>query len=843
MNPKLERLLALALLVVSAAALPPRVSAAEPLADFGFDEGTGTSVSDAINSLTGLPATPDNPPTFETSSPSGRAGDTAVHFEAGQYFTVNDPDTRIRFNPDNPAFTLQAWVKFLGQPAGRQVFFYNNGPGGAVSFSVNVDRTVFVTTLGIADVSSQAAIPDDDAWHHIAVVHDPGVELRFYVDGVLGDSVPYTSGVNFSRTQTLFSIGAEWNGALQYLGSVDRLKISSGIVAPEDLDFVAAPPFPLVDFSFDEGTGTTVTDAINSLTGTPATPDNPPTFETGAPSGQAGDTAVHFEAGQYFTVNDPDTRIRFNPDNPAFTLQAWVKFLGQPAGRQVFFYNNGPGGAVSFSVNVDRTVFVTTLGIADVSSQAAIPDDDAWHHIAVVHVPGVELRFYVDGVLGDTVPYTSGVNFSRTQTLFSIGAEWNGALQYMGSVDRLKIFSGILNEGQLDSAPVPAPGSGGLIIARPSVSPFGFAIGVTDAGGSVVNPDSIALSFNGAPVTPTSVTKSGGTTTISYTAPNAPLPTGSTQTTGLTIRDTAGATYTSSSSFAVPAYATVPASAVLPASSVDKTKAGFRIKTYQIDGGAQEGTLEYNEAILAGEHGPNVAYLDDAGGVDADGYFTWTSYINFDTTGGANGYFNDPDFVVSPFPGIPGLPETGGPVENFVEEILAVLEFATPGMYTMAVNTDWTGFPNGSDGYSVRVGSGPTGVPMGYFNALAPVGPERGVANSPFQFYVSRAGLYPFRLLYYQTTGSANLEWFMVNPDGTRSLINDTGGLPAYYAWTPAPDAPTLSVARAANGLTITFTGGLEGANSVSGPWSAVAGTSPLTVPATDAMKFYRAVR
>src|SRR4029450_8788138 len=89
----------------------------------------------------GPPGDPANPPTFISDAPSGKAGDSAIHFEAGQYMTVNDPDTRVRLNTNNPAFTLQAWVKFPGQLAGRQVFFYSNGPGGAISFSVNNNRT------------------------------------------------------------------------------------------------------------------------------------------------------------------------------------------------------------------------------------------------------------------------------------------------------------------------------------------------------------------------------------------------------------------------------------------------------------------------------------------------------------------------------------------------------------------------------------------------------------------------------------------------------------------------------------------------------------------------------
>ncbi len=273
---------------------------------------------------------------------------------------------------------------------------------------------------------------------------------------------------------------------------------------------------PLIDFGFDEGTGTKVTDSINSLVGVPGNPANPPTFVTDSPSGKAGDFAIHFENGQYMTVDDPDTRVQLDRNNPSFTLQAWVKLpSGNPSGRMVFFYSNGPGGAISFSVNNNRTVFVTTLGILDVSSQAAIPDDDAWHHIAVVHENGKEFRFYEDGVLGDTVAYTRGVNFTRTQKLFSLGAEWNGALRYTGLVDRLKVFSGIVTPDQLDYQKAPPAGAAGLTMGRPSVTPFGFSIGVTAVGGSVADTSTISLSFNGAKVVPTAVTKSGATTTIS----------------------------------------------------------------------------------------------------------------------------------------------------------------------------------------------------------------------------------------------------------------------------------------------------------------------------------------
>lgn len=178
-------------------------------------------------------------PTWVNDSPSGLAGDSSLEFSGGQRVVVSDLNSAIRFETGD--FTLQAWVKFGAQAGARSVLLFNNGPGGAFSFSVS-NRRVFVTTLGIVDQPSNAAIPDDGGWHHIAVVHETGKELRFYVDGILGDTVAYTGGVLIDvRTETQFYIGSEGNGGLPFSGRIDRLRVSNGIVAAEDLDFRPVP--------------------------------------------------------------------------------------------------------------------------------------------------------------------------------------------------------------------------------------------------------------------------------------------------------------------------------------------------------------------------------------------------------------------------------------------------------------------------------------------------------------------------------------------------------------------------------------------------------------------------
>jgi hypothetical protein len=58
----------------------------------------------------------------------------------------------------------------------------------------------------------------------------------------------------------------------------------------------------------------------------------------------------------------------------------------------------------------------------------------------------------------------------------------------------------------------------------------------------------------------------------------------------------------------------------------------------------------------------------------------------------------------------------------------------------------------------------------------------------------------------------------------------------------PQPTVAEISIARAEGGATITFKGVLQSADTVEGPYAPVAGaTSPYTVPAGTAVKFYRA--
>ena len=127
---------------------------------------------------------------------------------------------------------------------------------------------------------------------------------------------------------------------------------------------------------------------------------------------------------------------------------------------------------------------------------------------------------------------------------------------------------------------------------------------------------------------------------------------------------------------------------------------------------------------------------------------------------------------------------------------------------------------------------------LGYFDG------GRGSSDTLFDILVPQAGVYPLRLMYFEGGGGDNCEWFSVLPDGTRVLINDPNNpnsLKAYRAVTVQPP-PTLSIARDGNDIILTFSGTLQQADNVTGPYTDVPGaTSPYRVTISPGAKFYRA--
>lgn len=154
--------------------------------------------------------------------------------------------------------------------------------------------------------------------------------------------------------------------------------------------------------------------------------------------------------------------------------------------------------------------------------------------------------------------------------------------------------------------------------------------------------------------------------------------------------------------------------------------------------------------------------------------------------GDANGEFT-PD---GQMPGIPSLSETAQ-TDGIAGEITTYVQLPA-GKVTMIVNSD--------DGFRTLTGNINDVIAarsLGEFNA------GRGAADTAFSFFVQEAGVYPFRTIWMEGGGGANIEWKIVKSDGTHALLNDeaNGGPKTFRAVTSGLSAPSITSISPVNGF------------------------------------------
>ena len=131
---------------------------------------------------------------------------------------------------------------------------------------------------------------------------------------------------------------------------------------------------------------------------------------------------------------------------------------------------------------------------------------------------------------------------------------------------------------------------------------------------------------------------------------------------------------------------------------------------------------------------------------------------------------------------IPGIPGWQASDDGIVAGFITLLDLPV-GRTTLGVNSD--------DGFRATFQSD--------YNELYPkeVAVRQTTGETLFTIYIEKAGLYPFKLLWWEGTGAANVELFSV-VDGNKILVNDpdeAGALKAYVPLGAVSDESTAEIA------------------------------------------------
>jgi hypothetical protein len=312
--------------------------------------------------------------------------------------------------------------------------------------------------------------------------------------------------------------------------------------------------------------------------------------------------------------------------------------------------------------------------------------------------------------------------------------------------------------------------------------PSGVYAELLDVAGASVKTNTIALKLNGSTITPRLITTSNSLTVVQTDVSPNWLAAGTVKDVQISFTDTANQISSFTRSLTVAPYTVVPESFATAAAKVDTTAPGFTEFISQVAGTELPATVERCFQQLASQ------ILDPETGapypnLSANPTNVESSIINYNINVNQGsqlqvGNFQAPDFQDT---AIPSIDTSVSGVDNIAMDIVTYLQFPQAGLYTMGVNCD--------DGFAVYTAASPRdvlGLNLGLFTG------GQGASDTVFSFLITKPGFYPFRALWWQSSGDANLEWYMQNPDGYKVPINAASlrGSVNAYARLTVPEPP-----------------------------------------------------
>ena len=691
------------------------------------------------------------------------------------------------------SFTVSFWAKIQGNGQNDLRVFSESNTGGNNTPLFNLgtknngsDGTLDVYIRGIGPTVGHIfteAEPFDDEWSHVVFVQED-LERKIYVDGEL-DSLEIAPRAEGDWDLNATSIGGIIRGSASHwvTGVIDEVALwkralSESEVSDLNANGVPQSQVPLIPdliayWPFDGDLADKVGNNDGEAQGTE---------DISYDDGQFGQ-GIALDGVDQFVQTPVENEETFDfQDGTGFSISAWYRVDEFTKSWQALIAK-GEGNRWRIHRRGGEGQLTGNGGSGDVAGATGDINDGEIHHLVLVSDPeNGEVHFYSDGELvssGGAPALQSNDNpMMIGENPDARGRTWGGLIDDVGVFNRP--ITGdevalIYNEGNGNPLMV-----GGVIIPKPKTklasSMTGFSVELTDdENGSTVDAAGVSATFDGAALE-VSATIADGVTTFSYETP-ALLEAGTEHFVVLTVKDTEGATHTIEKSFKVKPYTVVDAGS--RAGDSLKGESGIVASITQISTGQNVGELHGNQIVNAEKqfngwgNDPDTeeAYLNEA---DPDSFEGWSYYpvlvpvVNFDQDGGVQGNFNSNNGYDDEY--IPNIPGWGDSTDGIVGEFTALLELKK-GVYKLGVNSD--------DGFKATIGANFTDMlaqELGSFNG------GRGAADTTFTIYVQEDGLYPYRVIWFEGGGGANVELFSF-VDGEKVLINDPdvdGSIKAY---------------------------------------------------------------
>jgi len=165
--------------------------------------------------------------------------DTAAAFD-GSTGIVDIPSTSGGTFDLMANFSLEAWVinnaQRTGFPLGR---IFSNGVPGSRGFGWGIlpNDNVRFTTYGELDFDSRlTTVPEDGAWHYVAVTFDATGTAIFYLDGQMTDSIMDSQSRPARSSEFDLWIGDNPSGVQEYFnGDIDEAAVYGYVLTADQI--------------------------------------------------------------------------------------------------------------------------------------------------------------------------------------------------------------------------------------------------------------------------------------------------------------------------------------------------------------------------------------------------------------------------------------------------------------------------------------------------------------------------------------------------------------------------------------------------------------------------------
>ena len=426
-----------------------------PVAEWTFNEGTGTSVNDSSGNAYTL--------TWNGTGShwaSGKIDKAGLFNDATADWLLGS--TSLNLSGD---FTIESWFKSTEAPANQQFLINKRRTSGNLEYTIRIENTdnklnfiVWNTINGqFLTTEHPTAIAGDNTWHYF-VGTVSGTTMTLYLDGVETAKSASTTGTRNGAHSDPFEIGGA-NSASLWNGHVDQVKIYNYARTPAQIAWDYNQGAPLAHWRFNECTGTTANDSSgNSYTGTiyPVTLGNTAvgTCSSGVSTemwnnGTTGKRNASLDldgTDDYIQVADT-ANLRFDASTQDFSIFAWVKRNTSGAAQYIISKEDADNDGYRLQFDSGNTV-TCSVDTIDITSTSTITDTN-WHSLGCVIDRDGNGQVYIDAKPDGSAVAISSEAMATTANI-RLGTRAYTSTNYLdGQIDEVKIFNYALTAQQV----------------------------------------------------------------------------------------------------------------------------------------------------------------------------------------------------------------------------------------------------------------------------------------------------------------------------------------------------------------------------------------------------------